>query len=301
MIQSIAITNPSSETLTLPFDETMPDTGIVITNVSGLGPVTATVNTESIAGLDGSMYTGAYQRTRNIVFALRLVETDDLTIEECRLKVYQYFPVKGLVTISVVTNVYVSNYVRRLVTSGYVESVEPDIFSNRESVQVSVVCPDSYWFLQRAVGLSYFSGGHNYGTSYEDSSGSFTLTNLGDTTIGTRLTITFKSAFEDGLYIENTTTGDVLHINSYSYDADAQLLISSIDKSSMWSDNKFAICYPDSSDSSNVVNMLGYLADISEWLTLAPGANSIEVYSETGNAIAGIQFSFLWYAACFGV
>lgn len=304
MIQSIAITNPSSETLTLPFDETMPNTGIVITNVSGLGPVAATVNTESIAGLDGSMYTGAYQRTRNIVFTLRLVETDDLTIEDCRLKVYQYFPVKGLVTISVVTNAYVSSFVRQLVTSGYVESVEPDIFSSRESVQVSVVCPDSYWFLQRAIGLSYFTGGYNYGTSYEDSSGSFTLTNLGDTAIGARLTITFKSAFEDGLYIENienTTTGDVLHINSYSYDADAQLLISSIDKSSMWHDNKFAICYPDSNDSSNVVNMLGYLADISAWLTLAPGENSIEVYSETGNAIAGIQFSFLWYAACFGV
>ncbi|MCC8155840.1 MAG: phage tail family protein [Oscillospiraceae bacterium] len=146
MIQSIAITNPSSETLTLPFDETMPNTGIVITNVSGLGPVAATVNTESIAGLDGSMYTGAYQRTRNIVFALRLVETDDLTIEECRLKVYQYFPVKGLVKIIVDTDA------RSVYTVGCVESVEPDIFSSRESVQVSVVCPEPYWYVPE-VGL----------------------------------------------------------------------------------------------------------------------------------------------------
>lgn len=161
MIQSIAITNPSSETLTMPFDETMPDTGIVITNVSGLGPVAATVNTESIAGLDGSMYTGAYQRTRNIVFTLRLVETSNLTIEDCRLKVYQYFPVKGLVKITVDTDA------RSVYTVGYVESVEPDIFSNRESVQVSVVCPEPYWFESGVGTYDYVAG---YSSVYEQTS-----------------------------------------------------------------------------------------------------------------------------------
>lgn len=161
MIQSIAITNPSSETLTLPFDETMPNTGIVITNVSGLGPVAATVNTESIAGLDGSMYTGAYQRTRNIVFTLRLVETDDLTIEDCRLKVYQYFPVKGLVKIIVDTDA------RSVYTVGCVESVEPDIFSSRESVQVSVVCPEPYWYGSGVRTRDYVA---TYDSDYEQTS-----------------------------------------------------------------------------------------------------------------------------------
>ena len=53
---------------------------------------------------------------------------------------YKYFPIKKKVTLLIETDNRICE------TYGYVESNEPDIFSSDETTQISIVCPDPYFY-----------------------------------------------------------------------------------------------------------------------------------------------------------
>ena len=84
--------------------------------------------------MDGSIFASARATERNIVLTLILLPIP--SIESVRQKTYSFFPIKKAVTLLVETD-------NRLVeTTGYVESNEPNIFSQQESTQISIICPD---------------------------------------------------------------------------------------------------------------------------------------------------------------
>lgn len=135
MIKSITITPVFGESVELELWH--PEKSeIAVKSIDGLGPVTATVNMAAIANSDGGLFTSAFAGTRNIVMDLVFVGND---IESVRRKTYLFFPLKSKVDISVKTDG--GDYH----TSGYIESNEPDIFSNQEGCSVSIVCESSYW------------------------------------------------------------------------------------------------------------------------------------------------------------
>ena len=61
------------------------------------------------------------------------------TIEDARHLSYKYFPVKKYLQLEIETDN------RRCIVEGYPESNEPNIFSENEDIQVSIVCPNPYW------------------------------------------------------------------------------------------------------------------------------------------------------------
>ena len=146
MIKSVTVTNYLGESLLLELSNPW-STGIAITKIEGLGPVKADINTTSISSGDGDRFNSARIGTRNIVFTFRLLETPT-TVEDSRQKTYKYFPVKTNVTLLIETDN------RLCQISGYVESNKPNIFSEEEDTQVSIICPNPYF-------ISMDNGGSN--------------------------------------------------------------------------------------------------------------------------------------------
>lgn len=136
MIQSLTVTNYLGESLTIPMMNSE-STGFILHDMTGLGPPTASVNTSKVATKDGSKYNSARAEERNIV--LPMYFTPIPTIEDARHRSYKYFPLKKPVILAFKTDN------RECQIVGYVETNEPDICSDREGCQVSIICPNPYF------------------------------------------------------------------------------------------------------------------------------------------------------------
>lgn len=142
MIKSITVTNFVGESLEILLRE--PEkSGFLIKDITGLGPPKANINYTELASFDGGLYNSARANTRNIVFTFKLLGKP--TIEATRRLSYKFFPIKQKVTIKIVTEGSDKVLNKTFVTEGYVEKNEPTIFSNSETIQVSLICPDSYF------------------------------------------------------------------------------------------------------------------------------------------------------------
>ena len=136
MIKSVTVTNYLGESLLLELSNPW-EVGIAITKIEGLGPVKASINSTEISSGDGARFNSARIGARNIVFTFRLLEAP--TVEDSRQKTYKYFPVKTNVTLLFETDN------RLCQITGYVESNKPNIFSEEEDTQVSIICPNPYF------------------------------------------------------------------------------------------------------------------------------------------------------------
>lgn len=149
MIKRITVTNPNDETLTL--DLRNPEaSGFAIVNIEGLTPNDATINMSSYASIPGSSFNSTHIDSRNIVLTLKLMEYP--TIGQARLLTYQFFPVTKLVKLTIETDL------RNVEIMGYVESNPCDIFSSSVHTQISIVCPDPYFYAVGDGNHAVFSG-----------------------------------------------------------------------------------------------------------------------------------------------
>lgn len=151
MIKSVKVTNlTTGDSMTM--ELARPEkTGMLIYNITGLGPGTATINAYEVATDDGSMFSSARLSARNIVISIAFHGND---IETLRQKTYKYFPIKKQVELEIVTDNRVS------VIKGYVEKNDPTIFSQNEATQISIICTYPYFYKggEDAVNVTYFYG-----------------------------------------------------------------------------------------------------------------------------------------------
>lgn len=112
-----------------------------ITDIDGLNPPDATINTSQIAMLDGEKFNSAKvnMRTIDIAFAI------ERNAEPNRIVVYRCLKPKGQVNIH-----YVSE-LRDVYINGYVKSINVGYFDQKQIVSVSVLCPFPYWQQAQAV------------------------------------------------------------------------------------------------------------------------------------------------------
>lgn len=139
MIKKVTITNYLGESMTYDIDGVQIDnpSGLIITSIEGLGPVKATINMVDLATTDGRLYNSARLTGRNIV--IKALFTHATMIEEARYLSYKYFPIRSKVKFEIVTDN------RTAETDGYVESNEPDIFSENSSCQISILCESPFF------------------------------------------------------------------------------------------------------------------------------------------------------------
>lgn len=140
MIKAIQVINYKNEKLRIDLFSSS-DSGMNIRNITGLGPVKANIITTPIITGDGDIYNSGRADKRNVVITIGFVITREIglkSIEDVRQKTYKYFPLYSLVKLIIETDN------RTLYTYGYVESNEPNIWSNDETTTISLICPDSY-------------------------------------------------------------------------------------------------------------------------------------------------------------
>ena len=148
MIKSVTVTNYLGESLKMELTNPY-DSGIAITDITGIGPGKADINVTELTSSDGSLHNSSRLGTRNIVMTLRFMFAPN--IETVRQKTYRFFPIKKELTLTFETDN------RSCYITGYVESNEPVIFEENEYTQISIVCPDPYFYSLRADS-TVFSG-----------------------------------------------------------------------------------------------------------------------------------------------
>ena len=116
--------------------------------IEGLNPPAGTISTSSYAGMNGSYLNNAFIEKRNVVisFAMR-----GIGIEKRRHQLYRVVKPSRYIKIWYKTaniDVY---------AEGYVETCEVSNFEQQISGQISILCPDIYWY-SRDIFYAYYSG-----------------------------------------------------------------------------------------------------------------------------------------------
>ena len=138
MIHSIKVINYRDEAITIDLEKPE-NSGFIIRSIDGLGAAKANINVTDIVTNDGGIFNSSRLVSRNIVMKLIFYGIDN--IESIRQSTYKYFPIKKELTLVIKTDN------RELEIKGYVESNEANIFSNEEGADISIICPNPYFYL----------------------------------------------------------------------------------------------------------------------------------------------------------
>ena len=217
------IENKNGDLLILTGDEAV----YQITGIQGLNPPPAQINVTTVVGLDGARYNSARLQTRNIVLTIKI----NGNAEQNRLRLYRYFRTKEWCVF------YYRNGSVDVQIDGYVESVECDLFSNAETAQISILCPDPYFksiaeivadsssvFSVFVFPFSINAGEPVIISSIDpDSDGAVDVYNGSESETGVILTAEFSAA-ATSFEVKNTTTGDDIKL-AYAFQENDKVII----------------------------------------------------------------------------
>ena len=133
MFFTLILENQSSEQINL----TTTANQYMTSKIDGLNPPAGTISTSTYAGMNGSYLNNAFIEKRNVVisFAMR-----GIGIEKRRHRLYRVVKPSRYIKIWYKTaniDVY---------AEGYVETCEVSNFEQQISGQISILCPDIYWY-----------------------------------------------------------------------------------------------------------------------------------------------------------
>lgn len=296
MIYSFAVTNYLGDRIKLELGR--PDiSGFLIKSVTGLGPVKANVNTTEVVTNDGSMFNSARLSQRNIVFQLAFVDTIyGETIEDVRQKSYKYFPAKKSVEIVIETD---NRYVK---IKGYVESNEPDIFSSQEGTQISIICPDPYFYSADEDGnnvTDFYTIDPVFEFPFSNESLTEPLLVFGEIQIKTEGVITYHGDSEIGVVIYIHAIGKATNINIYNTETREVMSINTdrleqLTGKGLVASDDIVINTAKGEKSITLVregvsyNILNCLDKNTDWFSLSKGDNIFAFTAETG--VTNLQF-----------
>lgn len=291
MINSIIITNYLGEQITLDL-KNPENSGFIVREIRGLGPCKATINTTEVSTNDGSIYNSARLNARNIVFDLVFIGTD---IESLRQLSYKFFPIKKPITLEFITDN------RDCVTTGYVESNEPDIFSSSESATISILCPDAYFYsIEAGENITTFYGEDPlFEFPFENNSLTENLIEFGNIRKYTDAVIVYDGDYEIGITITIHSVGEASNISIYNIGTRQQMVIDtakieSLTGSGLIAGDDIIICTVKGKKSITLLrngkytNILNALDKKSDWFQLVKGENIFAYTAETG--VQNLQF-----------
>lgn len=101
----------------------------------GLTPPNASINMAKVTGANGAQFNSSMVNSRNIVLSVYPKNP----VETHRISLYRFLPIGGWVKF------YYKNDKRNIYTEGYVESLVGNLFTKLQMIQVSILCPDSFF------------------------------------------------------------------------------------------------------------------------------------------------------------
>lgn len=271
---TLKVENINGEILTLRQNE-----NYAVTKIDGLNPPSATINFSEIAGVDGGLFNSARVEMRNIVLTIKPLEP----VEKNRLNLYKYFQIKRW------CKIYYSNGSLDVKTEGYVETIETDLFSMSEEMQISIMCPKPYFESLNEIysDISRVIANFEFPFAIEKDGIEFayieqdtfaTVVNSGDIETGLIIEIVARGTVVNPI-LYNTRTGgrfgvnitlekyDRIVINTNSGEKEIHLISSGV--------------------KTNIINKI---TPGVEWFVLSPGENTFSYGADSGAELMSIVF-----------
>ena len=293
MIKSITVTNYLGDSIKLVLARPE-ESGFVVTSVTGLGSGKANINTTEIATTDGDLFNSARLQKRNIVISLKYLWKD--SIEDVRQLSYKYFPIKKKLTLLIETDN------RSAEIDGYTESNEPDIFSKEEGSDVSIVCPNPFFYSAGKDGINttiFYGVEPLFEFPFSNESLYECLLEMGRIQNQTEKTIVYSGDAEIGVTIAIHAIGEARNITIYNTGT-REIMRIDTDKlkaftgSGIIPGDEIIICTVKGQKSITLLrngkttNILNCLDKNADWFQLAKGDNIFAYTVEEGRA--NLQF-----------
>lgn len=285
MIHSITVTNYRGDSLKMELTRPQ-DSGFIIEKVTGLGPGKANINVSEVSTNDGAIYNSARVPSRNIVISVKYLFKE--TIEEARQTSYKYFPLKRKVTLLIETDN------RMAEIEGYVESNDPDIFSQEEGSDISIICPNPFFYDALSTTETSFSG-IMPAFEFPFSNESLTEPLLEFSVIEdvTDRVIDYKGDAEVGVTISIQARGEAGDITIYNVDTAETMvvynnLVESLTGSGITDGDEIIVCTVRGQKSAKLIregkttNILNCINRDADWFQLAKGPNTFAYDAVTG-------------------
>lgn len=291
MIKAITVTNYLGEKRRFELANPYPS-GFAVSKVDGLGPPKASINMTDAATIDGAFFNSSRAQSRNIVLTLYFLQ-DDRSIEDIRLEAYKFFPIKQHIKMVVETDN------RECVVDGYVESNTPEIFSNMESTQVSIVCPSPYLYTEAVSNTTFYGVDPLFEFPFENEDPVIPLIVMGAISGVTQKSIWYDGDAEVGVVIYMHAIGPVEHITIYNIDTRETMKVDT-DKLRTLTGEPFSTGdeiiistiqgdkYVKLLRAGRYTNILNCMDRTSDWFQLAKGENRFAYLAEDG--LENLQF-----------
>lgn len=300
MINSVTVINSRKDAYKMELSQLF--NGLAIESITGIGPGKATINVTELATSDGGIYNSARLSKRNIVFSFYIV--GEPNPEDSRQLLYRIFPIKERVSIEFITDNRMSTI------TGYVESVEPDIFQDKEKSQVSIICDDPYFYADNA---EYKLNGIDdmFEFPFENDSLSDNLIEFGEIVYDVGQNLYYEGDIESGLLIHIHAAGAIKNLSITNWvtkvtmamdtskikaivgGSDDDIILSDdIYISTMKSDKYIKLVR-----NGVTYNILSVIPKLSDWLTIKQGNNQFFCEADIGADKAQITIqSYVLYA-----
>lgn len=253
-----------------------------VTEIDGLYPPSATINTSELALMDGALYNSAKvnMRTLNIAFA---IETN---AAKNRIEVFKVLKSKQYVKF-----IYNGQY-RQVYAEGYIESINITYFDMKQIVTCTVICPSPYFKeaqeivneLSNIVGAFHFpfssTATPQLVFSYFSTDVGITVENDGDVECGMIIELYANDAVTDPKIFNYVTqeyigldismqAGDLITINTNAGQKTATLLRAGVE-----------------------TNIFNSVIKNSTWLQLEPNGSTFVYEVGTGSNSANLMVTF---------
>ena len=241
------------------FDQQSPFT---VTEIQGLNPAPALVNTNEVALLDGARYNSAKLQMRqiNVAFAIEIDPARN------RLEVYKVLQPKHPVKLY-----YYGDY-RKVWIEGYITAVDITFWDMKQIVTCSIICPDPYL---RDITSSAYEGD----TVIDMFSFPFESTDtpqlvFGDISSNTDIITANDGDVTTGMIITITADGDAGAPTIYNVDTEESFYVSRpmVNGEVMTIDTRRGHRSVTMTDShGQEINLINYLGENSTWLQVPVG------------------------------
>ena len=293
MIRAITVTNYLGDSIKL--DLARPEqSGFVVTSVTGLGSGKANINMTEVATNDGGLFNSSRLPSRNIVISLKYLWHD--SIEDVRQLSYKYFPIKKKLTLLIETDN------RQAEIDGYTETNEPTIFSKDEGSDISIVCPNPFFYSAGKDGINttiFYGVEPLFEFPFSNESLYECLLEMGRIQSQTEKTIVYSGDAEIGVTIAIHAIGEARNITIYNTGT-REIMRIDTDKlkaftgSGIIPGDEIVICTVKGQKSITLLrngkttNILNCLDKNADWFQLAKGDNIFAYTVEEGRA--NLQF-----------
>lgn len=293
MIRAVTFTNYLGDSIRLVMARPE-ESGFVIKSITGLGPGKANINTTEVATNDGSLFNSSRLPSRNIVVSLGYMWND--SVEDVRQLSYKYFPIKKKLT------VLIESDNRQAEIEGYVESNDPTIFSKDEGSDISIICPNPFFYSagENGINTTIFYGVEPlFEFPFRNESLYEKLLLMGEIRNETERVVMYNGDAEIGITITIHAIGEASNITIYNTRTREVMRIDTekLEKftgSGIIAGDDIIICTIKGEKSISLLrngkttNILSCLDKNADWFQLAKGDNIFAYTAETGSS--NLQF-----------